>query len=381
MQYALLFYQSPDEFAARSRSEEARGLLGELHSLHEGADRRGIVVAGAGLEPPDVATSIRLNGGKRQVQDGPFAEAKEQLGGFFIIDVANLDVGARMGGSLSGRAGRRRRGAPGPAADGPREDVECGRPRGRRRSSRAIVPDGRVSEAVEQAARRSYGRLLAFLAARSRDVTAAEDCLADAFHAALTTWPRDGVPDNPEAWLLTVARRRSIDMARRATIRQQAEPDLILAAEEAGAMMTTTEFPDERLKLLFVCAHPAIDAAMHTPLMLQTVLGLNAIAHRVGLPGEPRRHGPAAVAGQGQDQGCRNPVRGAGSKATAAAPARCARGDLCRLWQRLGRSRRPAIAMAAWRGDHHRPHAGRADARRAGGAGPVVADASLRSEA
>ena len=139
------------------------------------------------------------------------------------------------------------------------------------------MPDGRVSEAVERAARRSYGRLLAFLAARSRDVTAAEDCLADAFHAALTTWPRDGVPDNPDAWLLTVARRRSIDMARRATIRQHAEPDLILAAEEAGAMITTTEFPDERLKLLFVCAHPAIHAAMHTPLMLQTVLGLNAI--------------------------------------------------------------------------------------------------------
>ena len=102
------------------------------------------------------------------------------------------------------------------------------------RSRRTIMPDGRVSEAVEQAARRSYGRLLAFLAARSRDVTAAEDCLADAFHAALTSWPRDGVPDNPDAWLLTVARRRSIDMARRATIRQQAEPDLILAAEEAG---------------------------------------------------------------------------------------------------------------------------------------------------
>ena len=138
------------------------------------------------------------------------------------------------------------------------------------------MPDGRASEAVEQAARRSYGRLLAFLAARSRDVTASEDCLADAFQAALTSWPRDGVPDSPDAWLLTVARRRSIDMARRATVRRQAEPDLILAAEETAALMTTTEFPDERLKLLFVCAHPAIDAAMHTPLMLQTVLGLNA---------------------------------------------------------------------------------------------------------
>ena len=65
----------------------------------------GIVVAGAGLEPPDVATSIRLIGGKRQVQDGPFAEAKEQLGGFFIIDVANLDVALEWACSLSGRTG------------------------------------------------------------------------------------------------------------------------------------------------------------------------------------------------------------------------------------------------------------------------------------
>ena len=139
------------------------------------------------------------------------------------------------------------------------------------------MPDRRASEAVEQAARQSYGRLLAFLAARSRDVTASEDCLADAFQAALTNWQRDGVPDNPEAWLLTVARRRSIDMARHASVRRQAEPDLILAAEETGALIDTTEFPDERLKLLFVCAHPAIDPATHTPLMLQTVLGLNAM--------------------------------------------------------------------------------------------------------
>jgi RNA polymerase sigma-70 factor (ECF subfamily) len=138
------------------------------------------------------------------------------------------------------------------------------------------VPDRAVHEAVEQAARRSYGRLLAYLAARSRDLAAAEDCLADAFHAALTTWRRDGIPDNPEAWLLTVARRRSIDMARHAVVRQQAMPDLLAAAEEAGDQTMTTPFPDERLKLLFVCAHPAIDPDMHTPLMLQTVLGLDA---------------------------------------------------------------------------------------------------------
>ena len=92
MQYALLFYQSPDEFAARSDPKKREvfwaSFIPYMKALHEA----GIVVAGAGLEPPDVSTSIRLKGGKRQVQDGPFADAKEQLGGFFIIDVANLDV-------------------------------------------------------------------------------------------------------------------------------------------------------------------------------------------------------------------------------------------------------------------------------------------------
>jgi RNA polymerase sigma-70 factor (ECF subfamily) len=130
--------------------------------------------------------------------------------------------------------------------------------------------------AVERAARDSYGRLVTFLAARSRDLAAAEDALADAFRAALETWPRAGVPDKPEAWLLTAARRRLVDGARHARVRAEAMPDLLVVADEAQALVEADAFPDERLKLLFVCAHPAIDPAMHTPLMLQTVLGLDA---------------------------------------------------------------------------------------------------------
>ena len=130
--------------------------------------------------------------------------------------------------------------------------------------------------AVERAARDSYGRLVTFLAARSRDLAASEDALADAFRAALETWPRDGVPDRPEAWLLTAARRRLVDGARHARVEAEAMPDLLAAADEAQALAEADSFPDERLKLLFVCAHPAIDPAMHTPLMLQTVLGLDA---------------------------------------------------------------------------------------------------------
>ena len=131
--------------------------------------------------------------------------------------------------------------------------------------------------AVERAARDSYGRLIAFLAARSRDVAAAEDALADAFQAALETWPRTGVPDKPEAWLLVTARRRLIDAGRHARVHEESLPTLLAVTDEAHELANAdSAFPDERLKLLFVCAHPAIDAAVRTPLMLQTVLGLDA---------------------------------------------------------------------------------------------------------
>lgn len=131
--------------------------------------------------------------------------------------------------------------------------------------------------AAELAARASYGRLVAYLARRARDVAAAEDALGDAFVAALATWPRDGVPDKPEAWLLSAARRRLVDAGRHQTVKARALPTLHAVVDEAqGAASSERVFPDERLALLFVCAHPAIDEEMRTPLMLQTVLGLDA---------------------------------------------------------------------------------------------------------
>ncbi|CAN5921065.1 RNA polymerase sigma factor [soil metagenome] len=146
----------------------------------------------------------------------------------------------------------------------------------------ANVPDGTPDDdtqaAAGRAARESYGRLLSILSARTRDIALAEDALADAFEAALHTWPRDGVPHNPAAWLLTAARRRALDHWRHDTVHQATTQSLQSLADElsdaenghgGGAV------PDERLRLLFVCAHPAIDAAARAPLMLQTVLGLD----------------------------------------------------------------------------------------------------------
>ena len=137
--------------------------------------------------------------------------------------------------------------------------------------------------AAEAAARDGYGRLVAYLSARSRDVAGAEDALSEAFRAALETWPRDGVPKNPEGWLLAVARRQKVNDARHERVKADAIPKLRLAAQRRQAALAVGDsreddavFPDERLKLMFVCAHPSIDAGARTPMMLQTVLGLDA---------------------------------------------------------------------------------------------------------
>jgi RNA polymerase sigma-70 factor (ECF subfamily) len=156
------------------------------------------------------------------------------------------------------------------------------------------TPDA-VRAAAERAARTSYGRLVAVLAAPTRDIALAEDALADAFEQALRTWPEAGVPDNPDAWLLTVARNRQRDVWKSAAHRTAAVLDDAAAAssshDQDPAMLDLDAIPDKRLELLFVCAHPAIEPTARTPLMLQTVLGVEAsqIARAFALP-------PAAMA-------------------------------------------------------------------------------------
>src|SRR5262245_34581485 len=129
---------------------------------------------------------------------------------------------------------------------------------------------------IERVARESYGRLVAYLSSHTHDVAGVEDALSEALVAALKTWPRDGVPQNPEGWLLTTARHSFIDLLRHQRVALASEPTLQLLRDPFKDEPLSMEFPDERLKLLFVCAHPAIDPALHTPLMRQTVLGLDA---------------------------------------------------------------------------------------------------------
>ncbi len=135
------------------------------------------------------------------------------------------------------------------------------------------APDA-AQAAAERAVRAAYGRLVALLAARNCDLAAAEDALSEALRAALETWPRRGVPDRPEAWLMTAAKRAAGHARARAATAAAALPDLTLLTDEASAMPDA--FPDHRLGLLFACTHPAIDPGTQTPLMLQAVLGLSA---------------------------------------------------------------------------------------------------------
>jgi RNA polymerase sigma-70 factor (ECF subfamily) len=134
-----------------------------------------------------------------------------------------------------------------------------------------------AGRAAERVARESYGRILAFLAARTRDVAGAEDALSEAFAAALRTWREQGVPDNPDAWLVTAARRRQTDALRYGLVRKAGQAHLQLLEEELEAMANDpAPIPDRRLVLMFACAHPAIEARMRTPLILQTILGLTS---------------------------------------------------------------------------------------------------------
>lgn len=133
-----------------------------------------------------------------------------------------------------------------------------------------------ASWAAERVARDSYGKLIAILAAQDRDIAAAEDALSEAFAAALRAWPVKGVPSNPVGWLVTTARNTRRNAARGEGVRKAAEPEILRRIEEGQDGAPVTSLSDERLRLMFACAHPAIDPGARTPLILQSVLGIDA---------------------------------------------------------------------------------------------------------
>ena len=133
-----------------------------------------------------------------------------------------------------------------------------------------------AAQAAERVARECYGRLVALLAWQWRDLAAAEDALSEAFTAALRTWPTQGLPASPEAWLMAAAKRRLLHQARHDRLTQ--DPAVTSLLDDEAAVPAAEAVPDARLRLMFVCAHPAVPENVRAPLMLQAVLGLEAQA-------------------------------------------------------------------------------------------------------
>ena len=196
------------------------------------------------------AKVVRVRGGERIVTDGPFADTKEVIGGIFFTELPDLDEAIRLASLVPGRRVRLDRGA---AA---------------RRARR-----GELNE-LERAYREEWGRALAILIRVLGDFDLAEDAVQDAFTTAAERWPRDGVPRNPGAWIVTTARNRAIDRIRRdRTFRQKAE--LLARLDELPAEEEdVTTIPDERLALVFTCCHPALPAEAQVALTLREVCGL-----------------------------------------------------------------------------------------------------------
>ena len=153
-----------------------------------------------------------------------------------------------------------------------------------------------LSKTIERVWRDEWGRLLALLVGQFRRLDLAEDALADAFEAAARTWPRDGIPANPPAWLLTAARRRAVDRLRAEAVAARKEPLLVVDArtqEEAQRAMADPgdqlgALADERLRLVFLCAHPALAPEAAAALTLRLVMGVStADLARLFLVAEP----------------------------------------------------------------------------------------------
>jgi RNA polymerase sigma factor (sigma-70 family) len=131
-----------------------------------------------------------------------------------------------------------------------------------------------VAQAIDRVMRNDRGRLLAALIARLRDFQLAEEALQEAAISAMSHWGRAGLPASPQGWLLRVALRKAIDRLRTGKREGRKVADLTVLATEEAAEVDAAEFPDDRLRLVFTCCHPALDAKSRVALTLRTIGGL-----------------------------------------------------------------------------------------------------------
>ena len=291
MKYMLLIYGTPT--SEPPLREAGQQMLDAYVNYNKAVADAGVYVSGDALQSVETATTVQVaTGGERLVTDGPFAETREVLGGYYLLDVPDLDAAIDWAARCPGRAAR----FPdrGPADPG----------------VRPVVTGGRAAGCVEDVFREEHSRLLATLVRQFGDLDLAEEVAADAIETALQRWPVDGVPGKPAAWLLTTARRRAIDVLRRN--RSYATRLALLQVEADRSAPATLEpgedVPDERLRLFFTCCHPALPLEAQTALTLRCLAGLDTpeVARAFLLPTVDRR--AAHRAGQAQDPRRAHPV-------------------------------------------------------------------------
>ena len=253
--YLLLIYSDPTR-AAGMTTEELRAQRAEVMpdwiALFEYLETHAQSVAGVELDDP------------RHGEDAPL---RGRPGGRHRRPVRR-DEGAHRRRLL-------------PRVQRPRRGDRHGRPRSERRARLRRDPAARRAggariEAVARAFREEWSRSLAYLARALGDLDRAEDAVQDAFAVALERWPRDGVPENPGAWIVTTARNRAIDRIRRDQTLQR-KTELLARLEEIAATeedMDDSTIPDERLSLVFTCCHPALAPDAQVALTLRLVGGL-----------------------------------------------------------------------------------------------------------
>lgn len=132
-----------------------------------------------------------------------------------------------------------------------------------------------VAAAVADAHRREWGFVLAATVRVAGDIDAAEEAVQDAYASALSTWGVNGIPRNPGAWLTVTARRRALDMRRRVATLQRALPKLLEPEEYGGDAPDADDIPDDRLRLIFTCCHPALALEAQVALTLRLLCGLS----------------------------------------------------------------------------------------------------------
>ena len=255
MQYMLLIHDDPSAWAGMSE-EQVNAVMGEYFAYSAAIRDEGIFVDGQPLQGADAAHTVRVRNGERIVADGPFAETKEIVGGYYVVDCATLDQALDAAARIPERALRHRRGA------SRRADVS--------------TPPPLQREAIGWLYREWFGRAVGVLARSVGDLDLAEEVVQDAFATAVERWPRDGLPDDPGAWIIRTARNRAIDRLRRrrmATERERQAVELE-ALRRAIEPERDSSIPDERLGLMFACCHPSLAPEASVALTLRLVGGL-----------------------------------------------------------------------------------------------------------